>query len=112
MKDDKLYFTHILECIDTIEEYTTGGKDVFFATKMIQDAVMRNLEIIGEATKKISKGLNNQYTEIPWLEMAGMRDVLIHEYFGVDLKIVWNVIEFELPEIKVKMKNLQHEVMK
>lgn len=103
MKDDKLYLTHILECIDTIEEYTADGKEAFFTTKIIQDAVIRNLEIIGEATKKISYDLRNQCSDIPWREMAGMRDVLIHEYFGVDLKIVWAVVEFELPKIKAKM---------
>ncbi len=103
MKCDRLYLTHILECIITIEEYTVEGRESFFAAKIIQDAVIRNLEIIGEATKKISYDLRDQYSDIPWREMAGMRDVLIHEYFGVDLNIVWNVVESELPKIKSKM---------
>jgi uncharacterized protein with HEPN domain len=103
MKGDRLYLTHILECIITIEEYTVEGKKAFFAARIIQDAVIRNLEIIGEATKKISQGIRDQYSDIPWREMAGMRDVLIHEYFGVDLNIIWNVVESELPKIKSKM---------
>lgn len=103
MKDDNLYLTHILECIASIEEYTTVGKSGFFNTKMIQDAVIRNLEIVGEAAKKVSHELKIHNSEIPWREMSGLRDVLIHEYFGVDLKIVWNVVEYELPKIKTKI---------
>lgn len=100
MKDDKLYLTHILECIENIQSYTTGGKDAFMASTLIQDAVIRNLEIIGEATKKISHYIRENNCELPWREMSGLRDVLIHDYFGVDLKIVWNVVEKEIPKVK------------
>jgi len=106
MKSDKLYLQHILECIMKIEEYTLEGKHTFYESTMIQDAVIRNLEIIGEATKQISDTLKEQYPNIPWREMAGLRDVLIHHYFGVDLDIVWNVVEQELPELKVSLTNL------
>ena len=74
MKDDRLYLTHILECIANIEYYTSEGKEAFLKSKIIQDAVIRNLEIIGEATKKISKATRLQKPEVPWYEMAGMRD--------------------------------------
>lgn len=100
MKDDRLYLTHIFECINNIEDYTFRGKDEFFESSLIQDAVIRNLEVIGEATKSISKGTKDNYLGIPWKEMAGLRDILIHNYFGVDLKIVWNVVENELPKIR------------
>jgi len=105
MKNDKLYLTHILECITNIESYIPNGKDDFFSSKLIQDAVIRNLEIIGEATKRISKDLREQHTHIPWSEMAGLRDVLIHNYFGVDNRIVWNVVEKEIPPLAIKRKN-------
>ena len=100
MKSDKVYLTHIMECIESIEEYTEEGKEKFIKSKLIQDAVIRNLEIIGEATKKISRDTRDSYSELPWREMAGLRDVLIHDYFGVDIKMVWNVVEKELPKVK------------
>lgn len=62
--------------------------------------MIRNLEVLGEATKRISQGLRRQYSKLPWREMAGLRDVLIHNYFGVDNEIVWNVVEKELPTLK------------
>lgn len=99
MKDDAVYIHHIIECIESIREYTRSGEAEFFRSRLIQDAVIRNLEIIGEASKKVSQGLRNRSIEVPWKEMAGLRDVLIHNYFGVDLRIVWNVVIKELPEI-------------
>jgi uncharacterized protein with HEPN domain len=90
MKDDRVFIEHILLCIDKIQEYTKSltAQD-FNNTELIQDAVIRNIEIIGEATKKISNDLKSQYPEIPWKEMSGMRDKLIHDYFGVDVDVVW-----------------------
>lgn len=87
MKTDRIYITHILECINNINSYVQNEKD-FLSSRLIQDAVIRNLEVIGEATKKISKELREQEKLVPWSEMAGLRDVLIHNYFGVDLSIV------------------------
>ena len=99
MKDDKVYLISILEAIESIQEYTKGGKEEFIKTKIIIDAVIRNLEIIGEASKKISHDIKKEYSEMPWRQMAGLRDVLIHDYLGVDKERVWNVIENELSYI-------------
>lgn len=107
MKSDKVYLEHIIDCIEAIEDYTCEGKQSFFDSRLIQDAVVRNLEIIGEATKNISTGTRQAYDYVPWREMAGLRDVLIHDYFGVDIKIVWNVVDRELP----KLKNLITEII-
>lgn len=106
MKDDKLYLTHILECISNIEDYTSNGRDEFFESTLIQDAVIRNLEVIGEATKSISKLTRDNNIEIPWKEMAGLRDILIHNYFGVDIKIVWNVVDNELRKIRYGLEQI------
>ncbi|HET7580804.1 MAG TPA: DUF86 domain-containing protein [Bacillales bacterium] len=96
MKEDRVYLTHILECISDIESYVETKED-FYQSKLIQDAVIRNMVIIGEATKNISTELRSREKDIPWREMAALRDVLIHKYFGLELKIIWNVVSKELP---------------
>jgi uncharacterized protein with HEPN domain len=88
VKDDRVYLWHIRDCIDRILDYTRDGQGVFLADTKTQDAVIRNLEIIGEAVKNISGDLKSVYPDIPWQRIAGMRDRMIHEYFGVNLQIV------------------------
>ncbi len=89
-KDDKIYVEHILQSIDRILKYISRkDRDSFTADHLTQDAVVRQLEIIGEATKRISMTLRNNNPDVPWSEMAGMRDILIHDYIDVDLDIVW-----------------------
>ena len=106
MKDDQVFIQNILECIVKIETYTNSGKEEFMRSDLIQDAVMRNLEIIGEATKRISQEIKKLHQDIPWRQMAGLRDVLIHDYMGISLKIVWNVVQNELPQLKIKIIEL------
>ncbi|KAB3529395.1 HepT-like ribonuclease domain-containing protein [Alkaliphilus serpentinus] len=110
MKDDKIYLVHIIDCIKNIQEYTHSGEVEFYQSKLVQDAVIRNLEIIGEASKKISNELKLKEYDIPWREMAGLRDVLIHVYFGVDLDIVWNVVKKELPGIRISVEKIIKEI--
>ena len=100
MKDERLYLSNIKECIERIEEYTKGGKEEFMQNKMIQDAVIRNFEIIGEATKRLSPELRSQYSDVPWQQMSGLRDVLIHDYLKVNLNLVWHIIEQNLSNLK------------
>ncbi len=79
-KDVRVYLMHILECVIKIERYTVEGRDVFFQSELIQDAVLRNLEVIGEAAKRINQEFRQAHPAIPWRGMATMRDILIHHY--------------------------------
>lgn len=106
MKDDRVYLRHIMDAIERIEEYTEAGAEQFTLTPIVQDAVIRNLEIIGEAVKNLSEGFRHSHPDIEWRRIAGMRDVLIHEYFGVDLQVVWNVVSMRLPTLKQYVTNL------
>ncbi len=107
-KDPFVFVNHVLESIQKIEEYTEGlSKDAFAQSSKTQDAVIRNLEIIGEATKNISQAFRKKYPQIPWQRMTGLRDILIHLYFGIDLNIVWEVVERDLPELKEKLMKLK-----
>jgi uncharacterized protein with HEPN domain len=91
---------HILECAAKIERYTTSGKQQFLKDEMIQDAVIRNFEIIGEAAKRVPVAYRKAHPEVPWSLMAGFRDVLIHAYEGVDRDRVWHIARVDLPKVK------------
>jgi uncharacterized protein with HEPN domain len=106
MKNDQVYIQHILEAIDRIQEYTEDVKEEEFREKeIVQDAVIRQIEVIGEATKQLSEQEKEKYPGVPWKDIAGMRDNLIHNYFGVDLRQVWQTIQKDIPQLK---KNLQN----
>ena len=97
MKDDRIYLLHIRDAIQQILEYTVAGQESFLSDRKTQDAVVRNLEIIGEASKRLSSSLKDAHPDISWKPIAGMRDKLIHDYFGINLKLVWDVVERDLP---------------
>jgi uncharacterized protein with HEPN domain len=105
-KDPRVYLAHILECIQKIERFTEGGRDQFFQEEMIQDAVLRNFEVIGEAAKRLDESYRAAHPEIPWRALAGLRDVLIHQYEGVDLERVWVFVERDLPGLKNAISRL------
>ena len=101
MKDPKIYFEDILECIEKIDEYSENiNEDDFYENSLIQDAIIRRLEIIGEAVKKIPYEIRGKYPDIPWKSIAGTRDVLIHNYGNVNVKRVWLVVEKDIPKLK------------
>ncbi len=110
-KTDKEFLLDIQEAIRRIEIYIKGLNYQDFLQKIeTQDAVLRNLEIIGEAVKNISLDLKKKYKNIQWKEIAGMRDKIIHFYFGVNLDIVWQTIKDKLPELKEKIENILKEI--
>lgn len=103
-KDPKIFIEHIVESIQLIERYSCElSVQQFKADVAIQDAIIRRLEIIGEAVKNLAPSFRVRHSEIPWKQMAGMRDVLIHEYFDIDLSLTWMVVRNELPAIKEKL---------
>jgi uncharacterized protein with HEPN domain len=105
-KDPRVYLAHILECIQKIERFTTDGKPRFLKDEMVQDAVIRNFEIIGEAAKRIDDIYRAAHPDIPWRALAGLRDVLIHQYEGIDLERVWAIVEKDLSPLKQAIAEL------
>ena len=100
-KDPFLYLDHIIDSIEAIEKYTENlSKENFMKSLIIQDAICRRLEIIGEAANKIDDQFREKYSDVPWYKIVGMRSLLIHEYFHVDLDQVWNTIQKDIPELK------------
>jgi uncharacterized protein with HEPN domain len=106
MNRDKAYLQHIFDCIIKIESYSEVGEETFMKESHWQDAIIRNFEIIGEAAKRLSDETRNSDPDFPWRSIAGFRDFLIHEYMGVDLNAVWQIIEKDLPNLKVKVTEL------
>ncbi|HUU78743.1 MAG TPA: DUF86 domain-containing protein [candidate division Zixibacteria bacterium] len=103
-KQPKVFIQHILDSINLIEKYLKGkNKEAFLASDQLQDAVIRRLEIIGEAVKNLPEEIIKKHPELPWKQIVGMRDILIHQYFGVDLELTWEVIKTELPILKSKL---------
>ena len=106
-RDPRLFIEDILEAMEKIEDYTSGmDYESFIENKLVVDAVIRNLEVIGEAAKNIPVDIREKYSDIPWRGMIGLRNIAIHGYFGVDLGIIWEIISRNLPETKSKIINL------
>jgi len=106
-RDPRLFLTDILESITKIERYTTGlSFDQFEANDMVLDAVVRNLEIIGEAARQIPPALRERYTQIEWSRVVGFRNVVIHAYFAVDVEIVWTIATQRLSELKAAVQTM------
>jgi uncharacterized protein with HEPN domain len=110
-RDDSVYLRHILDAMARISEYLRDVDEVGFGqTTLIQDGVIRQLEIIGEAVKRVPPKLRERYAHIPWKDMAGMRDKLIHDYFGVDLEAVWMAASEDIPRLKGEVQRILDDV--
>ncbi|RLF70556.1 MAG: hypothetical protein DRN55_08475 [Thermoplasmata archaeon] len=106
-KDNVVFLKHILDAINLIEDYLKDKEfQEFRNNHMLQDAVIREIEIIGEAAKKLSVDFKNKYSDIPWRQIAGMRDKLMHGYFGVDLDAVWDTATIDVPSLKERLEEI------
>jgi uncharacterized protein with HEPN domain len=101
VKDDRVYLKHILRCIARIEEYTAGGRDRFFASHLIQDGVIRNLQTLAESSQHLSDAVKASHPTVDWKGLAGFRNVLVHDYLGVDLDLVYRAVDQDVPKLKV-----------
>ena len=107
MKDDTLYLIHISECIQRIESYLEGiNRKAFLASTLVQDAVLRNLQVMAESTQHLSQATKQDQNEIEWHNISGFRNVLVHDYLGVDIERIWDIIEKELPPLKEAVRNM------
>jgi uncharacterized protein with HEPN domain len=93
VKDDKLYLRHILECSSKIKEYTHDGREKFLQSGVVQDAVLRNLQIMTESPQHLSAALKERHAEVDWRGLSGFQNILVHDYLGVDLEIVWTLVD-------------------
>lgn len=112
MKDDRVYLRHILRCISRIEEYTAGGRETFFASPLVQDGVIRNLQTMAESTQRLSDRVRGSRPDIDWKALAGFRNVLVHDYLGVDLEQVYRAVEQDVPRLRLACETILGDIEK
>ncbi len=110
MNKDRLYLTHIQECGDRIQEYITEGEKVFFVDRKTQDAVLRNLQTLSESVQRLSDDLKGTRPGIDWRNIAAFRNVVVHNYLGIDLQQIWNIIQNDLPELLAAIQGMLAEI--
>ncbi len=105
-ESDMLLLRHIGECIARVQEYTGGKRSAFYNSPLVQDAVIRNLQILSESTLRLSDSLKATEPEVPWRAIAGFRNVLTHGYLQIDLNAVWSVVDRDLPDLSVTVERM------
>jgi uncharacterized protein with HEPN domain len=112
MKNDQIYLDHILESIGWIESFTAEGREAFFKDRKTQSAVLRELQTLAESTQRLSDEFKEQYPDIPWQNMAGFRNVIVHDYLGIKLERVWEIVEVDLRSLKTALTDAMAEKKK
>jgi uncharacterized protein with HEPN domain len=110
VKDEVVYLKHSLECIRRIEEDTRDGGETFLGTHTLQDAVLRNLQILSESTQRLSDGSKTKHPEIEWERIAAFRNFLVHNYLGIDMERIWEIVQRDVPVLKRAVSGLFREV--
>ncbi len=105
-KDDSVYIEHMLECIQRIDEYVVS-KEQFYNTHLVQDAVVRNLQVMAESSQRLAEEIKLNYPDVPWKQISGFRNILVHDYLGIDLDVIWSVIEQELSSLGKALIEIQ-----
>ena len=106
MKDDRLYLQYILECIRRIEEHRQAGRERFLESHTLQDAVLHNLQTMAESTQRLSADSKAPHPHVPWSEISGFRNVLVPDYLGIDIEIIWGIMNEEVPELKSAVQQM------
>ncbi|MBI4028202.1 MAG: DUF86 domain-containing protein [Verrucomicrobia bacterium] len=109
-KDDRLYVVHIDECLGWIAQFARDGKDVFLHDRKTQDAILRNLHVLAESTQRLSDSIKARHPEIPWDEIAGFRNVVVHDYLGIDLERTWLILEKDLPPLRKAIQEMKQSM--
>ena len=109
MRDDRERLLDILEAIERIEKYAARGREAFEKDDLIQTWVLHHLQIVGEATRALSSEFKQLHPEAPWAQIAGMRNILVHHYFGIDSSAVWNAVEQNIPSLKQQIQTMLKE---
>lgn len=112
MKDDALYLAHVYDCIDRIMQYTGDGKTAFLSDRKTQDAVLRNLHTLSESFQKISSYTRLKYPEVLWREIKAFRSVVVHDYLGIDLERIWDIVERDLPPLRAQISTILNDLRK
>ncbi len=110
MNRDAFYVAHVLECIAKILRYTSDGEPAFMTDERTQDAVVRNLQVLAESTQRISAERKSMHPEVEWKTISGFRNVLVHNYLGLDVEEVWKIVETDLPALQAKMQLMESEI--
>jgi uncharacterized protein with HEPN domain len=110
MRDDAVYLRHIAECVHRIEDNVASGKAEFLDSHTIQDATLRNLQTMSEATQRLSDAAKLMQPAVEWSKISAFRNVLVHNYLGIDLELIWKVIEDDLPELKLAVEEMLQNI--
>lgn len=105
-KDPKIYVEHMLGCIAAIDDYTQGDKSHFYQSRMAQDAVVRNLQVLAESSQRLPNDWKEAQSHIPWRDISGFRNILVHDYLGLDVDLIWSVIEQDIDSLRDALEKM------
>lgn len=109
MKSDRAYLQHVLHCARRVLQDSSGGKQAVFASPTLQDAILRNLQVLCESTQRLTEDTRKRHPEVDWRAMSGLRNILVHDYFAVDLETIWTIIQRDLPVLECAVRQLLEE---